>query len=414
MDREILKEVLLTQANQEDERIIPRTLFAKVREVLTTPFIIIITGVRRSGKSTLLQEIRTDSCYYVNFDDDRLIPFTVGDFQTLQELLIELFGEKNTFIFDEIQNIPGWERYVRRLHDQKKKIFISGSNASMLSRELGTHLTGRNIALSLYPFSFTEYLSFRGIPKNTTNLTSTGKGILKKAYNEYLSDGGFPEYLKTKKEEYLRSLYDNVIYRDIITRYKIISEKPIKEMVYYIASNIGKELSFNTLKKLTGLTSATTIKEYIAYLENSYFVFLIPRYSPSLKVQAYSPKKVYFIDTCLARLLGFRPTEDRGRLMENVVFLSLKQKNDEIFFHKEKRECDFLTRKQGKLTEAIQVTTALKESNREREIEGLLEALKKYKLREGVIITEDQEDTIIIDGKKLTVIPIWRWLIENE
>ena len=161
----------------------------------------------------------------------------------------------------------------------------------MLSKELGTHLTGRNISIKVFPFSFAEYLAFKGVPKKTSALTSTERSILKKEFNGYILEGGFPEYLKTRNEEYLKSLYENIIYRDIITRYKLSSEKPIKETIYYIASNIGKELSYNTLRKLTGLTSATTIKEYLEYLENSYLAFLVPNYDPSLKKQAYSSKK---------------------------------------------------------------------------------------------------------------------------
>lgn len=414
MDRNLLRDVLLTQAKRYENNITPRTILPKIQELSKTPFIVIISGVRRCGKSTVLQEIRDNNCYYVNFDDERLIRFTVDDFQVMHELLIELFGEKNIFIFDEIQNIAGWERYVRRLHDQKKKIYISGSNASMLSKELGTHLTGRNIFIKLFPFSFAEYLSFKGISKKTNNLTSTEKSLLKKAYNEYIQEGGFPEYLQTKKEEYLKSLYENIIYRDIITRYKLSSEKPIKETVYYVASNIGKEMSFNTLKKLTGLTSATTVKEYLEYLENSYFAFLVPKYDRSLKKQIYASKKVYFIDTCLARILGFRPTDDVGRMMENAIFLSLKRKYDEIYFHKGQKECDFLIRKEGKISYAIQVTAIVKESNREREIQGLLEALDEHKLKEGLIITEDQSEEFKVHDKKITIIPIWKWLIENE
>jgi len=402
------------QAKKSEEKIVKRTIFSKLEELSKTPFIIIISGVRRCGKSTILQEIRSDKCYYVNFDDERFINFKVDDFQALYGLLAELFGEKDIFIFDEIQNIHGWERFVRRLYDQKKKIYITGSNASMLSRELGTHLTGRNISLTLFPFSFAEYLEYRGISKKTDHLDSREKSMLKKAYNEYLIDGGFPEYLKTKKEDYLKSLYENVIYRDIIARYKLSSEKPVKETVYYIVSNIGKEISYNAIKNLTGLTSATTVKEYLEYLENSYFAFLVPRYNPSLKKQIYSSKKVYFIDTCMARLLGFRSSADLGRMMENIVFLSLKRKNEEIYFHKEQKECDFIIRTGGKITRAIQITASLTNSNKEREINGLLDAMKQYKLSEGQIITEDQTDEIIIDSKRIAVVPIWEWLLDNE
>ena len=167
MEREALKDILLIQDKVKKERIVERELMVRIKELADTPFVIIISGVRRCGKSTLLNEIKTTDCYYVNFDDERFIDFSVRDFQTMYELLIELFGEKETFLFDEIQNIEGWERFVRRLHDDGKKIYVTGSNATMLSRELGTHLTGRNISLSLYPFSFKEFLKFRHaeIPK---------------------------------------------------------------------------------------------------------------------------------------------------------------------------------------------------------------------------------------------------------
>src|SRR3989338_5173477 len=370
MDKELLKDVLLSQTPRTETKIVRRTILSKITELSGTPFIIIISGVRRCGKSTVLQHIRTDNCYYINFDDDRLINFTVDDFQLMYDILIELFGQKKIFIFDEIQNVQGWERFVRRLHNEKMKIYISGSNSNMLSTELGTRLTGRNVSLSMFPFSFSEYLELKELSHRTANITSSERALLKRAYNDYITEGGFPKYLITKKEDYLRTLYENIIYRDIITRYKLTYEKTIKQTTYYIASNVGKELSFNTLKKLTGLTSATTIKQYLEYLENSFLAFLVPRYSASLKRQIYSPKKVYFIDTCLARLLGFRPGGDQGRLMENVVFLSLKRKNHEIYFHRETHECDFIVRSKGKISQSIQVTISLTESNKEREIAG--------------------------------------------
>ncbi len=190
MEHEKLKQLLLEQ-NQiiQNTHIIPREISLQINRFKETPFIIIISGIRRSGKSTLLSQIRSDSStdsYYVNFDDERFIQFTVNDFQSLYETLIELFGPKNTFLFDEIQNIKGWERFIRRLHDERKKIYITGSNASMLSRELGTHLTGRHLSFSLYPFSFKEFLRFKhhSYP-NLHRLTTEQKSLLKKLFNEY-------------------------------------------------------------------------------------------------------------------------------------------------------------------------------------------------------------------------------------
>lgn len=414
MERNALKDVLLTQNKRVESQSVPRVILKKIDEYKKTPFIIIISGVRRCGKSTLMNQIKTKDCYYVNFDDERFINFSVDDFQILYELLVELFGEKDIFLFDEIQNIHGWERFVRRLHNEHKKIYVTGSNASMLSRELGTHLTGRNISLQLYPFSFKEFLDMKGYKFSSIDaLTSIEKSKIRSFFSKYLKDGGFPEYLQTKKEEYLKNVYENILYRDIITRYKLTSEKPIKETVYFAASNLGKEISFNTIKNLTGLTSATTIKEYFEYLENTYLVFLMPRYDPSLKKQAYFNKKAYFIDTGMARIIGFKTSEDKGRLLENIVFLDLKRKNHEIYFHKEKKECDFLVRQGTRIVKAIQVTGSLDE-NKDREIDGLLEALKKYNLKEGLILTLDDEEEIKKENKKIIIKPVWKWMLENE
>lgn len=412
MDKEIIKDVLLKQNEIIKESFTPRTIFKEITE--KNPFVVIISGIRRCGKSTLLNQIRTKDCYYINFDDDRLINFTVEDFQTMYETLIELFGEKEIFLFDEIQNIKAWERFVRRLHDDKKKVFITGSNASMLSKELGTHLTGRHLAYELYPFSFKEYLIFKSYKLSSLDkLTPIERSKIKKHFNEYLKKGGFPEYLQTKKKQYLHTVYSNILYRDIITRYNLPSEKPIKETVHFVASNIAKELSFNTLKKLTGLSSATTIREYFEYLENSYLVFLIPKYDFSLKKQHYAAKKAYFIDPGMANEIGFRVSEDEGRLLENVIFLQLKRKREEIFFHKQKKECDFLIKKGMKITKAIQVTCYLNKNNQKREIQGLLEALKEYNLKEGLILTLDKEGEILEDNKKIIIKPAWKWLLED-
>lgn len=413
MERNHLKELLV----EHDQRKLPkplvqRELWSTLNNHLQTPFIVIVSGVRRSGKSTLLMEVREKiDNYYVNFDDERFLSFSVSDFALMEELLLELFGERSVFIFDEIQNISGWERFVRRLHDEKKKVFITGSNATMLSRELGTHLTGRYVSFSLYPFSFNEFLRWKketGL--NGKMLTSKQKSLLRRYLNEYLLTGGFPEFLLTGKEEYLVTLYENIIYRDIITRYKLPDEKPLKETGYYAASNLGKELSFNKIRHLTGLSSATTIREYFTYLENSYLFFVLSRYDSSLAKQIYAPKKVYAIDPALSRLVGFRQDQDRGRLLENVVFLQLKRQNKEVYFAKERYECDFVVRKGTAIVEALQVAQTLGK-NKDREMQGLLETMKRFKLKEGKIITKDQEEVVRENGKKITILPLWKWLL---
>jgi hypothetical protein len=414
MDRELIKDVLLYQDRQTVEDIVERSMMERLKDLLETPFVIIISGVRRCGKSTLLKALKDESSFYVNFDDERFIGFTWKDLAPLHDLLIELFGDRKIFLLDEIQNIEGWERFVRRLYDQDYKVIVTGSNATMLSRELGTHLTGRNLSLELFPFSFKEYLTFKKVDVDSFDrMTSTGRNLVKKAFSEYIIEGGFPEYLITKKDDYLRSLYQNILYRDIITRYKLTSEKPLKESAFYAASNLSKEMSFNQVKNLTGLSSATTVKEYYGYLENSYLNFLISRYDPSLKKQIYFNKKSYFIDSALARLVGFRQSEDHGRILENIVFLDLRRKGNEIFFHRDDGECDFIIRKDGIIIGAIQVTMDLKKTEH-REIKGLMEALRSYQLDNGLILTYDEDRMIEIEGKEIEVKPVWKWLLEND
>ncbi|ETA67869.1 putative ATPase (AAA+ superfamily) [Methanolobus tindarius DSM 2278] len=418
MDKEKLK-ILLKEQNdhiKEVEGLVKRELLDEIKG-RDSDLITIVAGLRRVGKSTLMNEIRKDhlnESYFVNFDDERLFDFTIEDFQTMQELLIELYGERNVYFFDEIQNIQGWERFVRRLHDNGKKVYVTGSNASMLSREMGTHLTGRHLSYSLYPYSFREFLRFKKyelpIPEV---LTTVEKSTLKRHFNEYIEAGGIPEFVKNRDELYVKTVYENIIYRDIIARYNLKDEKALKTTVYFAASNIAKEISYNNVRKLTGLSSATTIKEYFEYLENSYLAYLLPRFSTSLKTQVYSNKKVYFIDTAIAKILGFRTSEDYGRILENMVFMELKRRNLEIYYHRENKECDFVIRNGYNIAEAIQVTQSLENPDtRKREIEGLFEALETYNLSEGLILTDDTEDKIEIDEKKITVKPIWKWMLE--
>lgn len=419
MDREKLKTLLKEQNDQiKDVReLVKREMLDEIKEK-ESDLIVIVSGLRRAGKSTLMNEIRKDNLhesYFVNFDDERLFDFTIADFQMMQELLIELYGERNIYFFDEIQNIQGWERFVRRLHDSGKKVYVTGSNASMLSREMGTHLTGRHLSYSLYPYSFKEFLHFKKyelpIPEV---LTTTEKSTIKRYFNEYIEVGGIPEFVKNRDELYIKTLYENILYRDIITRYNLKDEKALKTTVYFAASNIAKEISYNNIRKLTGLSSATTIKEYFEYLENSYLAYLLPRFSTSLKTQVYSNKKVYFIDTAIAKILGFRTSEDYGRILENTVFMELKRKSKEVYYHKENKECDFVIRNGYNITEAIQVTQNLENSDtRKRELEGILDAMEAYNLKMGLILTDDTEDEIEIEGKKIIVKPIWKWLLQE-
>ena len=421
--KSLLKEIIADQASHKiTENYIPRTVFNKIESLEKNKEILVISGIRRCGKSTVLQQIRhqhTHANYYLNFEDERLINFTVSDFQLLLETFIELFNLEKTFYFDEIQNIPEWERFVRRLYNEGNKIYITGSNATLLSKELGTRLTGRYIPIEMYPYSFREFVTYQQSKLlNSKNYNTQEKGQLARLFIQYQTQGGIPDYVKYGQLEYLQTLYQSIIYRDIIARYKLPNEKSIKELVFYLASHIGKEVTFNSLRKLLNLGSTSTVSDYCSYLENSYLIFFINRYALSLKKQISHAKKVYFIDHALAHAVGFRFSEDSGRTLENIIFMQLKRLGKEVYFHKENFECDFIIKTGFKITEAIQVCLHMdSEKTKQREYRGLLEAMEAHNLKDGLIITEnlEQEEVINFNNKKynIKIISAWRWLLES-
>jgi len=418
MDREVLKQIIADQREYQ----LPKIFFNRIQsnniqKFIDNPSILIITGIRRSGKSTIqrvLQKKLPESDYFFNFDDERLVNFKVQDFQVLLEIFIELFGKQSTFYFDEIQNIEGWEKFIRRLYERGNKIFITGSNAKLLSKELGTHLTGRYIQLEVYPLSFKEIIKHKYSEVFNKNILSTNDtGIILHHFADYIKYGGIPEYFKFRQTEYLKDLYEGIVYRDIVARYNISNERNLRELVYYFASNIGKEFSYTKLGKIVGLSSPHTVSKYCSYLEQCYLCFFLNRYSHSLKKQMQYNKKCYMIDTALIHTIGFRVSEDKGRLLENIVFLHLKMKESGIYFHKDRKECDFVIRKNNRISEAIQVVLNLSDEKiKKREIEGLIEAMKEYDLQEGLIITENDQELLEIENFKIKVVSIWKWLLD--
>ena len=418
MDREVLKQVIADQQMYHTPRdFFDRSQITMIRNFIDDPAILIMSGLRRSGKSTIqraLQKKYSKSDCYFNFDDDRLVRFQIDDFQTLLEVLVELFGKQSTFYFDEIQNIDGWERFIRRLYEQGNKIFITGSNAKLLSKELGTHLTGRYIQFEVYPLSFKEVVLHKypeGLNKKA--LSTNDVGTILGLFTDYLEHGGIPDYFRFRKPEYLKDLYEGILYRDIITRYNVSGEKSLRELVFYFASNIGKEFSYTKLGKVVGLNSPHTARNYCSYLEQCYLCFFLSRYSHSLKKQIQYNKKCYMIDPALIRKVGFRISEDRGRLLENIVFLHFKMQNREVYFHKEQKECDFVVRENNEIVQAVQVASNLSDEKvRRREIDGLVEAMTAYGLEEGLILTENQQETLKVDEFQINVVPIWKWLLE--
>lgn len=421
INKNLLKEIILEQEeNQcELELGIEREILTEIKKSFILPHAIIISGLRRCGKSTLLRQIRASlekESYYFNFEDERLLSFKTTDFNALFEVLIELEGEKKVFFLDEIQNVPDWEKFVRRMIDRNFKFFLTGSNASLLSRELGTRLTGRQVSFNLTPFSFIEYLKFKKHKFQSEDLLNTSKRAnLKKYFNQYLSEGGMPEYLTYQNIDLLKSVYTDILYRDILVRYNLKEEKILRELMLYLLSNSGSLFSLNKLKNLLNLGSLNTVKSYIGYLENSFLLATVNLYSPSLKVQIFAPQKVYCNDNAFIRLLAFQFSENKGRFLENLVFQELKRRQKEVFYFKTKqgKEIDFLIKDGLNPLELIQVSWSLNDqSTLEREISALFEAMSELDLKKSLILTDNETGEWCKENKIIQAVPTYQWLLK--
>lgn len=417
LTKEILRQVVTRQKNdlQLRKASLPRDILKNIQPWLKDERVLILTGIRRCGKSTLLKQLMDVSSQwcYLNFEDERLLDFQAQNFETLNEVLIEMYGPVQTYFFDEIQNIEKFEAFVRRLQDEGKKIVLTGSNAALLSKEFGTKLTGRYKAFEVYPFSFSEFLRFKEETYNDDWYNTEKKLHLLKCFEEYLANGGMPEYLKNKDKEYIRTVFENILYKDIITRYSIKREKVLKELINILATNATSPITFNSLKKNLGLSNAITVKEYITYLNNTYLFFELIKFSYSIRQQLMSPKKIYLIDSAFHHVCGLTFTPNKGRNLENTVFIELKRRGKEIFYYSKNSECDFIVKEGTKVTEALQVCYSLDPFNRKREIEGLLEAMETFKLKEGTILTFEQNEELNIEGKKVIILPVAKWMMQT-
>jgi predicted AAA+ superfamily ATPase len=413
MNISILETVVFEQKDfftKEDKTILRNICFD---EFIKTEQIVVISGVRRSGKSTLLRQFASHytDYRYLNFDDERLIRFEVDDFSTLM-LLWQKQGNFTTIFLDEIQNVPQWERFVRRVFNEGYKIFITGSNSKLLSSEFGTHLTGRYKMIELFPFSFSELLTLKEISFNILQ-TTIQKAALLATFDEFLSGGGFPYYCKTGENDFLTLLYDNILYKDVLFRFAIREKRTFRELANFALSNIAKEFSYENVAKTLNIKSSTTVKNYLENMEEAYLIFTLQKFDFSLKKQYTSNKKIYVIDNGLRNSVAFYFSEDKGRLLENTIFLELKRRGGELFFHKDKKECDFIVQRGTHVTEAIQVCIEVNESNKEREINGLLEAMNYYNLKEGSIVTLNQNEKLENDGKHIHILPAYEFLLNK-
>ncbi len=413
MENHLLEQIITDQRSIiiQKERGIRRLV--DIEPHLKSTMISVISGVRRCGKSTLTLQLADQfpDFHFITFDDERLMNFRVNDFNAM---IVTMRTQRNTnvLVLDEIQLVDGWERFVRRMHDEGVKVILTGSNASLLSSELATRLTGRYVKTELFPFSFREYLNLKTIDPEDNSSLNLGK--IWKSFDYFLENGGFPEYLKSGNREILKRVYDDVLYRDLIVRFGIRNSSGFKNMAQYLFTNFTSEFNYHSLAKVLGINSPTSIKEYINCLVEGYMIFEVARFDFSLKKQYTQNRKIFVIDTGIRNTIAFRTTADSGRMLENLVFLELKRRNHEVWYYKTSRdlETDFLINPTN--PELIQVCYSLQDpATRAREINSLKASMMELGLTRGLIVTMSEELFITENGLEINIIPAWKWALNK-
>jgi len=418
MEKQIIRDILLDQQSflETDSQLVERDIdFTKF---INSKEIVVISGIRRCGKSTLLRMISsklTEQMVFIDFSDIRFTNFSIDDYALLDECVLELFGDVAVFLLDEVQNAPIWQRWVNNLFTTGKKVFLTGSNSNLLSSEISTYLTGRNRVIRLCPFSFREFLRLREINiEDVDRLTTRERSIIRKNFDEYLETGGFPEVLIQNDVGLARNYFNDIITKDIVARYGIRDAGELKELALYLVSNTGYSVSYNNLKNIIGIKSTSTIKSFLDHLEEAFLFQKISRFSFSIKKQRALPSKIYAGDVGFITSMAFSFSENRGHRLENLILNHLQRQGKEIFYHLEKKECDFIIKDSSKVINAIQVSDTLSNKlTREREIEGLVDALETHGLSRGTIITSDTQEQLKVEKYSINIIPAWKWLLEE-
>jgi len=403
---------------EKKEKIIEREMLKEAKTFLSHPNIVVVTGIRRCGKSIFSYLLEKNNKFtYINFDDERLSEVTGREINKILEAFYELYGDVEYIILDEIQNVSGWELFVSRLR-RTKKVILTGSNSNLFSGELATHLTGRYVDIKLFPFSFHEFLTLKGFqfPKA---YTTEERARIFSYLNDYLVLGGLPEVYKFGKAIAVK-IYEDILTKDIALRYKINKVGEFKNLAKYLISNSSEEVSFTKLSNILGVKHVSTISKWVSYIENAFLIFRLERFDFKLKQQFIAPKKIYCLDTGVVDSIGFKFSENKGKILENSVAVELqrrKEKNNlEIYYWKDARqnEVDFVIKQRTKVIQLIQATyISSKLEIKEKRIKSLLKASKELKCNNLLVITWDYEAEERIDSKKIKFVPLWKWFLEK-
>ncbi len=425
------KDILKTIIRDFHSNTIPDLIERDIPLPVDSGKIISLIGVRRGGKTSLLlnhcthlinKGLDRSRIVYINFEDERL-DLEVSDLDLILQAYHELYPDLNLrechFFFDEIQNINGWEKFIRRIYDSvTKNIFITGSNSKFLSREIATSLRGRTLPIEVLPLSFREYLRFNNQVVDLAG--SRSKAAIQNLFMRYLSNGGFPELVHVSdaiRASVLQEYFNVMLYRDMIERYNISNVSLLKYFLKRLLSSATKNVSINSIYndfKSSGIkVGKNQLYEYFEICRDIYFSFSLNKYSYKPVIRELGERKIYAVDNGLLNAVTFRFSDDSGKALEQLVFLELRHHGKEIFFYKDKSECDFIVREGEKPTTAIQVAWSLEdEKTKKREIRGIVDACTCLGLKEGLIITADTNEDTEASGIRIKVRSFARWTLE--
>ncbi|WP_456365318.1 ATP-binding protein [Thermococcus sp.] len=410
------KDLVLQYLTDFQEKKLPALIERELKVPMKKDYVITVIGPRRSGKTfyfyQLIKELPREETLYMDFEHPVFEGFQPKDILEVLKLHREAFGEPGYIFLDEVQAVPGWERIARYLHDESYHVFLTGSSSKFLSKEVATQLRGRALTYTLLPFSFREFLRAKGF-KPKKPLSSKKEARIKSLLLEYLTWGGFPQVVleedETIRGKLLSEYLDMVVYKDIVERYGVRNLHVMKLLIRSLMRSFSKEFSvhafYNTLKSQGISVGKGVLYEYLGYLEDSMSVFLLKRFSYSLRTSALSIPKVYPVDAGFARIFSFTP--DIGRLMELTVLLELKRQDWEVYYYKNGREVDFVIVEKGRPAEVIQVTYARDGDDlKPREIEGLKKAGDRLNVERRTVITWDYRD----EKEGIKFVPLWEYL----
>lgn len=418
----MIRTIVLQQKEERDALLqceyVARTWEGEVEDYLTSGLIKLITGPRRAGKSVFaLQLLKQKKFAYLNFDDNLLLKHF--DENNLWQALLEIYPDFDYLLLDEIQNLPAWELWIAKLYRRGVNLIITGSNSKLLSGEMATALTGRFVQFSILPFSYEEVLAWNNIP--TVSDTPTQRALLLQQLTEILKYGAFPETVKLRSltRNYLSALYDSIILKDVTKRFKIRNTNELYHLSAYLLTNYCNPFSATQLAEEQNIGSVHTVQKFCKYLTESYLFFFLSRYNNKLKIMKKAPQKVYVIDNGFVAAQSFELSENRGRLLENLVFIELLRRGyntqQTLFYYRTRndKEIDFVCRNITQIEKLIQVSYDLQHPKTyNREISALIEASGELKCSNLLILTWDDERTVKENGVSISIIPVWKWLLK--